>query len=78
MTVKPLSSTPFGDIMKCFLTAFKDYYVVLPEATEYWRDRFVTARVDWDLSFGMFQEELMVGFVIHGIDEYQYEMQMDL
>ncbi|NJW51890.1 GNAT family N-acetyltransferase [Salinimicrobium oceani] len=71
MTIKPLSSIPFEDLIQCFLIAFEDYYVVLPEDTEYWRARFVTARVDWDLSFGMFQKELLVGYVIHGIDKHE-------
>ena len=70
MKIKSLASTPGEEVITCFLAAFENYFVKLPNDVEYWKSRFVTARVDWELSFGMFDEEKLVGFIINGIDKH--------
>lgn len=74
MKIKTLASVSFEDVIGCFLTAFKDYFVSLPEDIEYWRERFLTTRVDWELSFGMLDGDKLVGYVIHGIDMHDGKM----
>jgi ribosomal protein S18 acetylase RimI-like enzyme len=68
--IKDLSSTPFEEVIACFLKAFEGYFVKLPEDIEYWRSRFIIARVDWSLSYGMFDGEKLVGYIINGIDQH--------
>lgn len=68
MKIRTLASAPFEEVIGCFFTAFTGYFVKLPEDKAYWRNRFFTARVDWDLSFGMFNGEELVAFIIHGVD----------
>ena len=70
MKIKSLASTPVEEVITCFLSAFDNYFVQLPNDVGYWKNRFVTARVDWELSFGMFDEEKLVGFIINGIDHH--------
>ncbi|MCY2688426.1 GNAT family N-acetyltransferase [Salinimicrobium sp. TH3] len=68
MKIQNLAATPFEEVMSCFLSAFEGYFVTLPQKTEYWKERFLKARVDWELSFGMFDDDQLVGFIIHGVD----------
>lgn len=70
MEIKNLTSIPVEEVIACFLTAFENYFVKLPVDINYWRNRFITARVDWQLSFGMFDGEQLVGFIINGIDNH--------
>ena len=68
MQVKSLSHTKFADIVESFNEAFADYSVKMPESTDFWEKRWRAARVDYNLSYGMFEEEKIVGFIINGID----------
>lgn len=70
MKIKTLGSIPFEEVMDCFLKAFDGYFVKLPVDLEYWRSRFVIARVDWNLSFGMFDNDQLVGYIINGLDNH--------
>lgn len=70
MEIKDLSTTPFEKVIACFLSAFEGYFVKLPEDPDYWRERFATARVNWELSFGMFDKDQLVGYIINGIDDH--------
>lgn len=70
MKIKALSSTPFEEIISCFLTAFEGYFVKLPEDIEHWRSRFIIARVKWNFSFGMFDGDQLVGYILTGIDQH--------
>lgn len=71
MIIKNLNSISFEEVMQCFLFSFENYFVQLPADKEYWRKRFVLARVNWELSFGMFDNDKLVAFIIHGIDYYR-------
>lgn len=70
MKIHNLSTTSFDEVISCFLSAFDGYFVTLPQSKEYWKERFSTARVDWELSFGMFEGDKLVGFIINGIDRH--------
>jgi len=68
MIVKNLSATPFDDIVNCFLQAFDNYYVEFPKDPEYFKKRWEMSNIDYSLSFGMFDDKKLVGFILHGID----------
>lgn len=70
MKIQNLASTPVEEVISCFLTAFENYFVPLPQDPAYWKSRFVTARVDWHLSFGMFYNDKLIGFIINGVDNH--------
>lgn len=48
MKIKPLTSVPFEEVISCFLNAFNDYYVKLPEDTAYWRSQVFVTRENWE------------------------------
>jgi GNAT superfamily N-acetyltransferase len=69
--IHPLQNTPLPTVVAAFTTAFADYLVQLPSDVNYWEQRFTAARVDWALSFGVFEDEQLVAFIIQGIDDFQ-------
>ncbi|MEM9919514.1 MAG: GNAT family N-acetyltransferase [Bacteroidota bacterium] len=71
MRVAPLLHTPISEIVDCLVKAFDGYYVRMPENVDYYIDRWARARVRYDLSFGMFDKEQLVGFIINGLDKYK-------
>lgn len=71
MEVRSLQNTPLNTIVDCLLISFEDYFVPMPTQLSYWEDRFKGARVDLGLSFGCFEQEQLVGFIINGIDDHQ-------
>ena len=68
MQVKPLSTTTFEELMDCFYTSFEGYFVKMPTDNAYFKNRWKAAKVDYDLSFGMFDNEKLVGFIVNAID----------
>ncbi len=69
MEVKSLENIDFDIIIECFLGAFENYYVEMPTDIDFYRERWNYARVDFKLSFGMFDNQNLVGFIINGIDQ---------
>lgn len=69
MTVKNLANVSFNDIISCFLAAFKNYYVPMPTDIIFYKERWQAAKVDFNLSYGMFDGDKLVGFIIHAIDK---------
>lgn len=72
--MKNLKGVPLETIVDCLVVAFEGYFVQMPSDVAYWRNRFKGARVDWELSFGVFQEKDLVGFIINGVDELNGEL----
>lgn len=68
MTVKSLENIEFEKLIECFLLAFTNYYVDMPQSAEYYKKRWSHTKVDLKLSYGMFDGENLVGFIINGID----------
>ncbi|MEW7292083.1 GNAT family N-acetyltransferase [Aquimarina sp. 2304DJ70-9] len=69
MQVKNLEQIDFSIIMECFLKAFENYFVKMPIEHDYYKKRWKTAGVRLDLSYGMFDGNTLVGFIINAIDE---------
>jgi ribosomal protein S18 acetylase RimI-like enzyme len=69
MTVRTLEKVAFKSIIDCFLISFENYFVEMPTDLEYYKERWDNAKVRFDLSYGMFDDEKLVGFIINGIDK---------
>lgn len=69
MEIRDLSRTPLEDIIFAILMAFEGYFLTMPSDTDYWKNRFQAARVDWTCSFGLFDKGELMAFIIHGIDK---------
>ncbi len=67
--IKSLESTDPNDIVDCLNEAFLDYIIPMKMPYEYWISRWDAARIDYNLSFGYFDNGKLVGFVLHGIDQ---------
>lgn len=70
MIIKNLAKTSMTDITKTFNEAFADYIIQFTTSEEYLQNRWNAAGVDYDLSFGIFSDDNLVGFIIHGIDQW--------
>ena len=68
MKVKLLSSIPFQKIIECFNHSFDGYFVKMPTEASFYEKRWKVAKVDYNLSFGMFDNNQLVGFIINAID----------
>ncbi|WP_338793995.1 GNAT family N-acetyltransferase [Bernardetia sp. MNP-M8] len=68
MEIKNLSEISFDSLIECFLLSFENYFVKMPTDIAYYKQRWQTAKVDYRLSYGMFDNEKLVGFIIHAID----------
>ena len=71
MEVRHLGDMDFGTIMECFLVSFANYFVQMPTDHAYYKQRWKAAGVQYELSFGMFDGERLVGFIINAIDTRQ-------
>ncbi|PKV48936.1 ribosomal protein S18 acetylase RimI-like enzyme [Aquimarina sp. MAR_2010_214] len=69
MVVRSLEKVAFKSIIDCFLISFKNYFVEMPTDVEYYKERWDNAKVRLELSYGMFDDEKLVGFIINGIDK---------
>lgn len=68
MEIRPLTDTPLSHIVQCLSYSFSDYFVKMPEEPKYWKKRWKGARVDYRASYGAFENDELVGFMVHGID----------
>ena len=68
MIVKKLENIEFDIIVDCFLKSFENYYVKVPTDKNYYKNRWENAKVDYALSYGMFDREKLVGFIINAIN----------
>jgi len=68
MIVKNLEDVSIPIILNAFLKAFEGYFVQFPTDQAYFEARWKLSKVRFDLSFGVFDDNELVGFVLHGID----------
>ncbi len=69
MIVTNLSHLSIDVIIDCFYKAFANYFVALPTDRSYFKKRWQASKVRYDLSYGMFDKDQLVAFILHGIDE---------
>ena len=68
LIIKNLAGVPLEKIVACLTIAFEGYFVQMPSDVDFWRNRYKGARVDFELSFGAFKDNKLVGFIINGVD----------
>ncbi len=68
MEIKNLKNTSYDVIVECLSKSFKGYFVQIPSEVSFWKNRFKNARVDKSLSWGVFNGDDLVGYVMNGID----------
>ncbi|RAI97875.1 ribosomal protein S18 acetylase RimI-like enzyme [Chitinophaga skermanii] len=71
MQILSLEHTSPSTIARCFNDAFADYYVKFNANETYFINRWKAARVSYALSYGAFEEERLVGFMLMGIDQWE-------
>ena len=69
MVVRKLENIEFKIIVDCFLKSFDNYFVEIPTDKNYYKERWERAKVNYSLSYGMFDGKKLVGFIINAIDE---------
>ena len=74
MVVRHLGDSDFKTIMECFLSAFENYFVKMPTDHNFYKERWKAAGVNFNMSYGMFDNDKLVGFIINAIDERQGEL----
>ena len=68
MKIVTLSEINIHEIVDCLIESFQNYFVPMPADISYWENRFNNARVNWDLSAGVVDEDKLVAFIIHAVD----------
>jgi len=71
MHINNLGTVKIDDLVNCFNESFADYFVKMPTTIDFWEKRWLAARVDYSFSYGMFDENKMVGFIVNGIDFHE-------
>lgn len=70
MEIKSLQHTPIQEIVSTLNLAFSDYFVPINFTLDYVNERWAASGVDYSLSFGVFDNDKLVGFLIHAINKY--------
>ena len=70
MQIKNLSNTNSQSIVDCFNESFANYFVPIHASTDYLTLRWKGARIDPELSFGVFDKDKIVAFMFIGVDEH--------
>lgn len=68
ITVQSLACIDVQLLRNCFNASFHKYYVPLHLDKEQFADKITTEAIDLKLSFGVFDADELVGFILHGID----------
>lgn len=68
--IRSLANTPLSTVHDCFLDAFSNYEVPLQLSLAQLDYMFSRRGVDWQLSFGAFESDRLVGFVMNGIGNW--------
>ncbi|WP_298417911.1 GNAT family N-acetyltransferase [uncultured Kordia sp.] len=70
MEIKSLQLTPIQEIISTLNLAFSDYFIPINFTIDYVNERWAASGVDYSLSFGVFDNNELVGFIIHAINIY--------
>lgn len=69
--ILPLSEIPYDQFVTCYNEAFADYFIKFEVDETYLRWKHKGARVDYDLSAGVLEDDQLVAFVVTGVDEWE-------
>ncbi len=68
MQVKSLENTSIADLVHVFNEAFSDYQIPMHLSKEQLLNKIVAESIQRKLSFGAFEGDKLVGFILHGIE----------
>lgn len=68
MIIKNLKDTKFEIIVSCFIQAFENYFIEMPKDYNYYKKRWTNSKVNYEFSFGIFNQDKLVGFILNVID----------
>lgn len=71
MEIRNLKETPLPHIVESIAAAFADYFVPISGDVAYWEKRLEASRIDFELSYGMFDGDRLAGFILNGIDSLE-------
>jgi len=71
MNFKTLENVSLADIVSTFNRAFADYTLPVQLSDETLRRKMIAENIDLSYSVGAFDQEKLIGFVLHGRDEIQ-------
>ena len=69
MKIKSLHTLTTKEISTVFMEAFEGYFVKMPDDHDYYKERWGAEGVNFEYSFGMFDESQLVGFILIAVDE---------
>lgn len=69
MLIKSLDHTPMAQIIACFKESFSDYFIKQKEDAVALENRWHTEGVRYDLSFGAFVDNKLVGLMLNALKE---------
>ncbi|MFK7936904.1 MAG: GNAT family N-acetyltransferase [Saprospiraceae bacterium] len=69
MKISTLENVTIDQLIDCFLACFANYFVPMPTDRAYYKTRWKNANVRFDYSYGVFDDDKLVGFIINAIDE---------
>jgi len=69
--ILPLSEIPYAQFVACYNEAFSDYFIKFEVDEAYLRWKSNGARVNYDLSAAVLEDDKMVAFVVTGVDDWQ-------
>ncbi len=69
MEIQRLTGVNPSEFTRCFNEAFSDYLIKFEVTEDYFVNRWIGARIDYGLSYGVWDKEKLVGFIVNGIDE---------
>jgi len=69
MLIKSVEDFELQEFTTCFNDAFSDYVIPFHASPEKLAEKFAAAGVNYQLSFGAFDHDKQVAFVMHGIGE---------
>lgn len=69
MEIRNLTTASAEQLVACLTASFEGYFVKLPDEVSFWQNRWKAARIDFSLSFGVFDRDTLVAFIINGVDE---------
>lgn len=68
MEIKTLKGVEIHHILEAFNSSFTNYFIPLQFTQEQLQTRLEKYNVDLDLSLGVFRDEQLLAFILHGVD----------
>ncbi len=68
INVQSLACVDVQVLKDCFNIAFQKYYTPCQLSTEQFAEKLITEAIDLKLSFGLFDEDALIGFMLYGLD----------